>query len=231
MRERPLPFSAPMIRAVLDGSKTQTRRLFKFPKWADESGGVEFSGVDGGPAVLSRESGCFADASCRYGVIGDQLWAREAWAYRLDHDHLNGTQLYDAGIRKAWYWADGPGKCCNTGCAGAAGRVRSSRFMPRWASRITLRITDVRVERLQEISEADALAEGIQRENVIVGSNCYGSAHHEETADRYFYEGCIDEGYESAADAYCALWEEINGAGSWALNPWVWAISFLRVTP
>ena len=121
--------SAPSVLALNDGRKTQTRRLAK------ES---ELNAID----------------HWRWGIPGDLLYVKEAWAQRLDMDHLNGTQLYDSGVRKAWYWADGPGRCFNTGCAGAAGRYRHARFMPRWASRTTLELTDVRVQRVQEISIA-----------------------------------------------------------------------------
>jgi hypothetical protein len=101
--------------------------------------------------------------------------------------------------------------------------------MPRWASRITLEITGVRVERLQDISEEDALAEGICCQNVIIGCNCNNGSHTEESADRYFFDDCNEAGYEFAIDAYAGLWESINGPGSWELNPWVWCISFKRV--
>jgi hypothetical protein len=110
-------------------------------------------------------------------------------------------------------------------------RWTRSIHMPRWASRIDLEITGSRVERLQDISEADAMAEGITRESVIVGANCNGGRHSEEHADRYFYDGCIDEGFESGVDAYRDLREQINGHGSWDENPFVWVIEFRKVKP
>jgi hypothetical protein len=176
MKARPILMSAPMIRALIAGTKTQTRRTAKpQPECAF------IVAAPGSPA-------------CPYGQPGDLLYVKENWAYRLDHDEYSRSQLYEMGVRQAWYWADGPGRCCNTGCDGAAGRVRTARFMPRWASRLTLRITDVRVQRLQEISEADAIAEGVEPQ---------GARMH-----------------------YCVLWKAINGAGSWAENPFVWCISF-----
>lgn len=190
-----------MVRAILDGQKTMTRRIVHADIVAD-------MGSDAS-RVLYR---------CPYGQPGDYLWVRESWAQRLDLDRLNGTQLYASGVRNAWYWADGPGKCCNTGCAGAAGRVRAARFMPRWASRLTLRITDVRVQRLQEISEDDAKAEGAPY-------YVYGHGPVTKTELRiepgYWGHGSYRAGFE-------CLWNDLNakrGYG-WDVNPWVWAITF-----
>lgn len=100
--------------------------------------------------------------------------------------------------------------------------------MYRWASRITLTVTDVRVERLQDCSEADAIAEGILRENVILGAHCAGGVHSEITGERYFDPSSNDEedGHEYAVGAYAALWNNINGDGAWEANPWVVAVSF-----
>lgn len=195
MSERPILFSGPMVRAILEGRKSQTRRIAKLTA----SGNVKEPRGHrrwhpGDPEVV---------AACPYGRAGDRLWVREAWAQRLDRDHLNGTQLYAAGVREAWYWADGPGRCCRTGCAGAAGRVRTARFMPRWASRITLEVTGVRVERLQDISEADALAEGVE---ITVREN-------------------------GALEPFRSLWKSINGHESWSANPLVWCVSFRRLKP
>ena len=106
------------------------------------------------------------------------------------------------------------------------GKTRVSIHMPRAASRITLEIVSVRVERLQDISEEDAIAEGVYCENVIV-SSYYG--HHEVGEYLYFFHGGPDEGFESAVDAYAALWDSINGEGSWEKNPWVWVIEFRRI--
>ena len=173
--------SAPSVLELNDGRKTQTRRIInpqpidaQVYRWKGEKlydgearvlcwkqhvlGPIGWDGFqnridlwDGGQNRIDLAH------LCPYGQPGDLLYVKEAWAQRLDMDHLNGTQLYDSGVRKAWYWADGPGRCFNTGCAGAAGRYRHARFMPRWASRTTLELTDVRVQRVQEISEEDAI--------------------------------------------------------------------------
>jgi hypothetical protein len=179
MKERPILFSAPMVRGILAGTKVQTRRVVKpqaMGQW--------------GPVV-----------PCPYGQPGDRLWVREAWDFIPEGDP--GTPSC-AGIR---YWADAgyelrtPPSNYNPMLYGKE-RVRPSIHMPRWASRITLEVTGVRVERLQDISEADARAEGISR------------------AD------CPD--WHATTD-YRALWESIHGPGSWAANPWVWVVEFKRV--
>lgn len=216
MKARPILMSAPMIGALLAGTKTQTRRTVK--PHPSPSSDTAFRGEDGiwrfsHPTIRGPVSHEADDVRCPYGGAEDFLWCRESWAYRLDHDHLNGTQLYEAGVRSAWYWADGPGKCCNTGCDGAAGRVRAARFMPRWASRLTLRITEVRVQRLQEISEADAIAEGI-------------TGPHDVGYPAYLMPGDSKPRYSRAAAAYEDLWGSINGADSWATDPWVWRLEF-----
>lgn len=229
MKARPILFSAPMILALLAGTKTQTRRPVK-PKHApdalwgeDASTGLHrvFRFDEEAPADsvpwwnLGGING--AEKHCPYGQAGDQLWVREAWSTHACFDSVTPRDLTTRSIH---YIADGDVK---------SGKYRPPMFMPRWASRITLEIVSVRVERLQDISEDDALAEGIVCENVIV-SSYYAAGHHEVTADRYFFDGCPDEGFESACEAYAALWEKISGAGSWAANPWVWHIEFKRIS-
>jgi len=202
---RPILFSAPMVRALLEGRKTQTRRVVKPqpPEGTDalrdipgENRWWAAYATHDANGVTYRPLGSDQQHSwrCPYGQPGNLLYVKEAWAQRLDRDHLNGTELYESGVREAWYWADGPGKCCRTGCAGAAGRYRHARFMPRWASRLTLRITDVRVEQLQDISDEDAIAEGLMTPSPVV--------------------------------AYRDLWKSIHGPGSWDANPWVWVLAF-----
>nr|WP_246422838.1 hypothetical protein [Mycoplana azooxidifex] len=173
-----------MIRAILAGTKTQTRRIIK-----PQPDGISEGQI---PSQLRI-------------AVGDRLWVREAWHAARS---LNSTRPRDiptdADIEHAATarsYAD----------IGLKGKLRPGMFMPRWASRLTLIVTDVRVERLQDISEADARAEGI----VKVG-RFYGL----EDADW----DCAST--ESAVDAYAALWETINGDGSWQANPWVAAYTF-----
>lgn len=211
MKERPILFSAPMVRALLDDRKTQTRRVVKaeIPDDADEV--FFWSGEAYRQAGLKKvaKTGLWARRNagpktwlgfigpCPYGVPGDRLWVREAWSesdcpggamYRADCDPRQDTRGF------GW---------------------RPSIHMPRWASRILLEITDVRVERLNNISEADARAEGLQFQEGWMPQ----------------YRGADDLPWrpEFPRDAYLDLWESINGPGSWAANPWVWVVEFKRV--
>ena len=173
MKERPILFSAPMVRALLAGTKTQTRRIIKPQHLA-------FFNQDAA-AMLSD----WNERPLPYGQPGDRLWVRETFG------HFECNQHFKPGCN-VYYRADG--NCLELE------PWRPSIHMPRWASRITLEITSVRVERLQDISEADAIAEGV-----------------------YTDPAC------PAYDAYAQLWDEINGLGSWEANPWVWVIEFRRL--
>lgn len=190
MPERPILFSAPMVRALLADTKTQTRRVVN-PLTADR--------INHCPGFLED----LLYVSCPYGQPGDRLWVREAhWWFKDEHDPVTGYFPPKLTAEDVEYRADGDD-----------GRKvwRPSIHMPRWASRITLEITGVRVERMQDISEADALAEGIRLLN-----------------GRYTFNGGMHES-RTARDSFRALWESINGAGSWDANPWVWVVEFKRV--
>lgn len=206
MKERGILFSAPMVLALLAGTKTQTRRALNFQRL---SGSHDVAQVISTPDSLAA----FVRTCCPYGVPGDRLAVREAWRTGVVFDHEPPRNIPDcAPVRyEATEDALQPGQ-------GQWGRYRHARFMPRWASRILLEVTEVRVERLQDISEEDAIAEGVTRVHrqwdTSVWTHAPGSGLHEPTA----------------RDAYRRLWESINGPGSWAANPWVWAVSFKRVT-
>jgi hypothetical protein len=207
MRERPIPFSAPMVRALLAGTKTQTRRVVK-PQPRRVDGGVPFGDA---PAWAHAEPGS-AVMRCPYGRPGDRLWVREAWRTYASLDHLPPRHI--AAGAQVWYEAD-------TGLPGLRGLVRQGKlrpgmFMPRWASRITLEVTGVRVERLQDISEADAIAEG-QRDG---GDNSHA---------RWGFDGVPGTFCDCPVTAYAALWESINGPGSWDANPYCWVVCFRRI--
>lgn len=240
---RPILFQGAMVRALLDGSKTQTRRIVK-PQpdgktWLENDADGSVSWHNEGPPCCGTGVWEVPEYSgkvkCPYGQPGDQLWVREAWGARFSHSDFGAVALHWNDLRGplkkyrtlqnlALYAMKADGQNC--------GGWIPSIHMPRWASRITLEITGVRVERLQEISEADAMAEGITVERgVVVGTNCNGGVHQEETATRYYFEGGNEDGYECAADAYRALWESINGGDSWDENPWVWVVEFKVVTP
>lgn len=215
MRERPILFSAPMVRAILAGNKHQTRRLAKSVKHPD-LGNL----YDPGALVLEREPQHVIDRACPYGRPGDRLWLREAFRFAASLDRLSpndvGEKALDAGYRTPWaptqFEADGRRAGAWHGfdtppAVTTPGKLRPGIHMPRWASRITLAITGVRVERLRDISDDDIAAEGIQE----------------------WIDGGVDhDGYPR--DAFRSLWESINGAGSWQANPWVWVVEFDPVT-
>lgn len=195
-------FSAPMVRALLNCSKTQTRRVFKA-----KNGGIWPNERDlPGMRQILR--------NCPYGQPGDLLFVRETWRgvvkisppesqseygvarYVPDQQHCKRVEYAATQDRDSEPW-------------------RPSIHMPRWASRILLEIVSVRVERLQDISETDASAEGLLYSTEHMG-------HWSGTGDKWFM---------TARHAYRDLWESINGPGSWDLNPLVWVIEFKRVTP
>ena len=196
MITRPILFSGAMVRALLDGSKTQTRRALKVR--CQEIGERD----DGSLWPWSENPDTAADHwhACPYGQPGDRLWVRETFC--------------DLGDGEIEYRADGE---CD---ANVVPRWTPSIHMPRAASRILLEIVSVRVERLQDISAADAKAEGVRPDEVRQIS-CFGLGQKDRDALRK----------EAAVRPYSVLWESINGAGSWQTNPWVWVVEFKQVAP
>ncbi|BDD93501.1 hypothetical protein PanNE5_29410 [Pandoraea sp. NE5] len=195
-RERPILFSAPMVRAILDGSKTQTRRVMTDRhRWHFESIGDL--------------------ALCPFGMPSDRLWVRETWGVADEWLHECVTEpprtiAYRANLAAHNF---DPAYAVNTSDWGwERMRWRPSIHMPRWASRITLEVTGVRVERLQDISDKDCIAEGI-------GLN--------GAAEGVLLSGDLPESLPRAM--YRDLWESIYGTGSWSENPWVWVGGFERV--
>lgn len=232
--DRPVLFSAPMVRAILreikapGTGKTQTRRVLKLPTkgeyirpdmggWAPTTSGGEGVfrfGRDGSRlpcpeevAIWNRTTGTTITMPYQ---VGDRLWVRETWAVGSIYDGMPPRDINPEG-KPGW---------CGIRYAATDARLgikdRSSIHMPRWASRITLHVTDVRVERLQDISEEDAIAEGIEwREG------CWGTWDADGTMR------CGGSG--DPREAFRCLWININGSDAWASNPWVAAISFRPV--
>jgi hypothetical protein len=232
IKERPILFSALMIHALLTGRKTQTRRVVKPQPKSQNVGMVNaaYCGepdvwlVDGAVSEFTIGGETLPYWKCPYGRAGDRLWVRETWGvgtrpcptegwvegieYRADNhpemDEHESLPLHSVNVpqnitldiyRAGWH---------------------ASIHMPRWASRLTLEIVDVRAERLQQITEADAQAEGVERpeltSGIVEGMEPPFNRVHPMTGDY--------------ADGFKNLWNDINGADAWDKNPWVWVISF-----
>lgn len=209
MKERPILFSAPMVRAILAGTKTQTRRVVNGQEqWPTNTHHITFLSTRGTAlAVDSNRTTWRPEIRCPYGQPGDRLWVREAWRTVAEMDDLPPHDLNTA--HRIWFEANSPHQP-------GAGKLRPSMFMPRWASRITLEVTGVRVERLQEISIEDCKSEGAWGpDESIVGKVAKHFGIDILAANPYL--------------AYRMLWESINGPGSWEANPWVWVVEFKRL--
>lgn len=211
MKERPILFSGDMVRAILEGRKTQTRRVVKSDRYTLPEDANKFFVNENG--IFQRYDGggsFFIPLANSYGVPGDILWVRESWAAGKCSDNLKPSDLcqrfYSIDMGGIWYNADNSEPLHPFS---EKGKNRPSIFMPRWASRIFLEITNIRVERLQDISERDAIAEG---------------------CDNSKTEAALQVGWhEKPQRAFRRLWEQINGTDSWSLNPWVWVVEFKRI--
>lgn len=232
MKERPILFSAPMVRAILDGSKTQTRRIVKPQPVGNHRGKFKFDTFrdDEGIEEYWQNYPLWGPVRCPYGHEGDQLWVRETFAYvgrGLDPGYLTYRATYP--------------RCLPPGLENVPDDIHEagehwtpSIHMPRKASRIQLEITGVRVERLQDCSEEDAKAEGVLPNwcgPLDKGPNGEGSEGW--LGDEWINYMVGEDGPPaySAKESYQSLWESINGPGSWEANPWVWVVEFKRVKP
>lgn len=222
MKSTPILFNEAMVCAILNGNKTQTRRIVKL-KGND---GIQsdhdlwrYLDVDSmsGNQIASNKEGMFfwqhkeniirlIQEQCPYGTVGDSIWVKETWRTWESLDHVKPSNLEDGVIID--YAAGGNSVGAFLVCD-VSKKWRSPLFMQKRFSRITLQITNVRIERLNDISEHDALAEGVDG----------------DFANYKDYSGDI-EGFAYATGSYRTLWESMNGAGSWAANPWVWVIEF-----
>lgn len=209
MKARPILFSGPMIRALLDGRKTQTRRVVK-PQ----------------PGGDPRDNGYLSDILTRrpYGKPGELLWVRETT--KADYEYNDSPLLSNYAADNAPVLYPGSSKDKHGDPDFGGSRVHwwckrdscPSIHMPRWASRLTLVISSVRVERLQDISEADAKAEGI--EEVYAHRSFEGWRDYIRSDDH----GILQT--ECPVKSYKSLWQSINGAAAWEANPWVWVLEF-----
>ena len=233
MNTRPMLFSGAMVRAILQGRKTQTRRLIKpqFPIDVTEVG--ERPAID--PVlgcVVSGHSGLWEDCHgldevrrCPYGLPGDLLWVKETWCVARHHDRTKPTELPERRMTVVY---DAGGHSCNVGVGGwrhldewpsgvPFGKLRPSIFMRRWMSRIDLEVQSIRVQRLNDITEEDARSEGadpLDMDDIL----------------REKRDGLLDVPLKEIGKPYrngfASLWESIHGPNSWASNPWVWVVAF-----
>ncbi|MDX4939380.1 hypothetical protein SG000_03170 [Klebsiella pneumoniae] len=208
MKERGMIFNGEMVRAILDGRKTQTRRPVKFPV-LDKNLGCELAGNE-----LAGELSAGNYLNSAFGKPGDRIWVREAFRVHSRATDV-ATLVYKASERNSWTEQTHrvPVAVCNK--PATPEKWTPSLHMPRWASRILLEITDVRVERLNAISEKDARAEG------IIDGGCLNCGEPEPC-------GCANP-EPDATDAFAYLWQSIYGQENWNADPWVWVISFKRV--
>jgi hypothetical protein len=253
MTEHSILFSGPMVRAILDGRKTQTRRIVKLPHsnplgaWEPMTFGAPNGGRTAAGDTVPLQGGIWHTRTgeclaCQQGQPGAHLRVREAWRSISELDAHSGSRIaemcIDAGYTKPWapiqYEADGHRVNWEHTSTPPhdgeprAGRYRHARFMPLWASRITLEITGVRVERLQSISADCARAEGIEyRDDYIAGQICRRWRCYESV------DGWFPEGREIAPiHSFQTLWDSLNderGCG-WSQNPWVWVLEFRRIS-
>nr|WP_229309572.1 hypothetical protein [Klebsiella aerogenes] len=217
-------FNGEVVRAILDGRKTQTRRIMKVQPEPSKSRPGDFwfsskklesmvhiSDFAPGNSPIADYHLFIQEHCCPFGAVGDRIWVRETWArYNIDQNS------HDLAYR-ATTPADWPEE----------GRWRPSIHMPRWASRILLEITNVRIERLNAISPEDAESEGLERTNFTGFGDEPGLPSYPEP-DVYF-DPLKKQWKEYPPEAFAGLWESIYGEGSWKANPWVWVIEFKRV--
>lgn len=202
IKDRPILFNGPMVRAILEGRKSQTRRVakpIKHPDWGNL--------YTPGALIIEKESDDVIKRSCPYGSSGDRLWVRETFIGPLFPSDLPEDHLSSKYLTPEYCHYKASGDSCEYVDMddNIAQKWTPSIHMPRWASRILLEITNIRIERLDNISEDDAVAEGAARTDEL--------------------NGCADD-IDSARHAYKLIWESINGKGSWDTNPFVWVIGF-----
>lgn len=242
MKERGMIFNAEMVRAILDGRKTQTRRPIKWKQTRFTEIGEREDGSKW-PWSEDAEHACDFWHPCPFGAVGDRIWVREAYRFPASLDDVSPTGVGEmavaTGYRKPWAptfyeftgtFSDGWKGFETPPKVSDAGKLRPSIHMPRWASRILLEITGVRVERLNAISEEDAQREGVHTEvwdQTVVARN-YAAI------DEFFQFWSEDmphyvEMNQLYRSSFRSLWESIYGAENWLANPWVWVIEFKRV--
>ncbi len=232
MKEKPILFSGPMVRAILEGRKTQTRRIvqvqppsdkFQLTTLADSTARKDKKHIGAHHWAIVKDLNIVEDHGeyfrCPYGYPGDRLWVRETWWNLIEPKQAHaGTPSH---LQEVLYRADWDSDRWESDYNSNDLKWRPSIFMPRWASRISLEITGVHVERLQGISEADASAEGAVTEDDVnrIDTDILPTARK------------LRLPYEDDRVWFAHLWDEINGKrASWESNPWVWVLKFQKVS-
>jgi hypothetical protein len=227
-----------MVCAILSGAKTQTRRAVKEPRWA-VPGTIELDGnFSSGVVACACATGCHAPVLCPYGEPGDLLWCRESFWYRADEPMalVGDVMMFHpssiaGGMRPAGYQS-GSIPLTDDEMREAGWNRRPSIHMPRWASRITLRVTGVRVERVGEITPADVLAEGVRIPCTPDGKPLIRLTGNHPPTDFLPPRKDMDWSSDELLRAeFASLWCEINGRESWDADPFCWVVSFERVKP
>lgn len=217
-KTHPISFSPAMITALVDGRKSVTRRIVKPQSM--------FEGLD---AIIKRFPN---QQGCPYGTTGTLCWVREAWRMNRDYDALNALQIsISSGDQRIDYTS-------TSSNPEWVGRRRHARYMPRWASRLTLELKSVRVEHLQDITAIDAMAEGIEvpvPPGALLENQKFPEDFGEwpeqkqkqwfrDTARATYIAQCVHA--DSLVKAYRELWESLHGEGSWGRNEFVWVLEF-----
>lgn len=236
MKERGMIFNSEMVRAILDGRKTQTRRIMKVqPKpcnhanWPDDSPDPQWKSYPGGWCCAVCANGTTIDhrhhakgITCPYGTVGDRIWVRETFQgplfdYEQMESYLEDSSKFE-NPEFCQYAADGkPAPEYYDADDNLRHGWRPSIHMPRWASRILLEITNIGIQRIHSISQNDAAREGLMR-LPVTGRYCINQG------DQYFGGASHD-----AREVFSWMWQSIYGEESWNANPWVWVIEFKRI--
>lgn len=236
MKERGMIFNGEMVRAILDGRKTQTRRPFN---WRRQPAMEMAEREDGKPWPWAEdcENGGDIWFNCPFGAVGDRIWVRETWALLGNEDgccvdwndnlckgdEKTAARIYRASCEQRpgdyglWSIPDNADWKPHTENEKFEGAWRPSIHMPRWASRILLEITNIGVQRVHSISQNDAAREGLMR-LPATGRYCINQG------DQYFGGAS-----HNAREVFSWLWQSIYGEESWKANPWVWVIEFKRI--
>lgn len=214
MKAHPILFSTPMVQALLEGRKSQTRRIMKIqPKHPE----LNFGWANMGERWHYPPVAPMIDIKCPYGQPGDALWVKETW-----------LKCSDGYVYRTNHYGDTVLVAKNGNTFDKSVKWKPSTYMPREAARIFLRVTDIRVERLQDITEEDVIAEGID----VFNNPCAAFGSHGKYYDysqKHRTHTVADKLLNTAKESYKTLWESINGEGSWDANPWVWVIKFKRI--